>query len=117
MNCYRYSSPMMMGESSLVVDLNFRSTPSYKDNTSLVSGFATLMDSSTKLGITESRVSPHVYRMAIKFVAGKNYKICYVPNSIELVGEEYSVAINLPSMPMIYAHEFASKNTLYSDNY
>jgi hypothetical protein len=55
--------------------------------------------------------------MVINYFSGKTYKICYEVKSIKLVGVEYSVIINVPSMSMIYPKLYSSSATIYEGSY
>lgn len=40
--------------------------------------------------------------MIIDYYANSMYKICFSLNSLDMVGVEYSIVVNVPAMPMIY---------------
>lgn len=51
------------------------------------------------------------------YYSGTTYKICYILNTRALVGQQYSVVINVPSMPMLYNNQYESSSPVYTQPY
>lgn len=97
----------------MVVDINFVSGVRTQDDND-VRGMATLVGTAPRLlSIKQNKISGSTLRMEMDYYAGTMYKICYTLNSHRLVGHEYNVVINVPSMPMIYNNEYDHHSAIY----
>jgi hypothetical protein len=103
---------MILGEKTMTIDLHFLTNdnelPMNTTVNDLVIGIASIMGSTTKLAIKASQITPITYRMVMDFHSISTYKICYVLKSIKMVGIEYSIVVNVPSMPMIYPRAYSN---------
>jgi hypothetical protein len=79
---------------------------------------ASIVGITNKLDIKQFQISENVYRMILNYYNATIYKLCYVLKSAQLVGAEYSIIINVPSMPMIYSTLSPNySSTIYSGSY
>lgn len=53
----------------------------------------------------------------MNFYAASTYKICYILQSLKMVGVEYSIVANVPSMPMIYSNTYPNQSSIYIEPY
>ena len=75
MNCYKYQSPLILGEDKLTVDLHF---PDYKIEGEDFSVVISLHGEPTNLHQSAIQISPNTLRTIVDFYVSKVYKICFV---------------------------------------
>jgi hypothetical protein len=122
MNCYKFDSPLARGETPKVttttIDLSFLKTPTNDTlGSTLVSGAVAIIGSSDRPYVKQQRIGTNTHRMTVNFFSGRSYRICYTLKYQKMVGNEYSIVVNVPTTPMVYLNTFPNATTIYNSSY
>lgn len=108
MNCYTYSSPMLVGTKDLIIDFVFSKnrlldeSNCQKTNTCFSLQYkATTVNNIIKSSIEVIKANSTAYRLKVQFVPLENYTICFHTPNVSALNLEYYVLLNDPSMEHI----------------